>query len=50
MPNATDVKDDDLSVNITEKWDRLEKEIVATGICEGLLLFENAALPDSCKN
>lgn len=38
-PAVKEVKDEDLSVNITAKWDRLEKEIIATGICEGLLLY-----------
>lgn len=33
-PTPQDIKSNDLSVNIADKWKRLEKEIIATGICK----------------
>lgn len=33
-PNIQEIKQEGLSVNISQKWERLEKEILATGICE----------------
>lgn len=31
-PDTKDIKEVDLSVNVTTKWDRLEKEIIASGM------------------